>query len=443
MAETAARRKKAMIARALQPYQPKLAQTSDALAIAVAASLPWSTSATGILVGLWLIAFVPTLDLASLRRALAMPAAASVVLLVVLAVLGFLWSEATTWQLAFQGFSPFAKLLVIPLLFIHFEKSERGLWIFGAFLISCALLLIASLILVTWHRPFGLRLDTDGIPVKDRIVQSGEFVLCAFGVIYLALDLYRSGRRVLALALAALAGAFLANVLYIAASRTALVVIPFVLLLLGFRWFGRKGTLALAAGGVALGAIIWISSPYLQERVIGVSKEIQAYETGREVTSSGLRIDYWTKAIGFMKDAPVIGHGTGTIRQLYERASAAQSREWQTANPHNQTLAVGIQLGIVGIIALWALWLSHFLLFRRETGLAAWIGEVVVVQNIVSSLFNSHLIDFTQGWIYVFGVGVAGGMILRARRLVSRIRSSPNFAATSQRTSDSKDTSKT
>jgi O-antigen ligase len=432
-----------MISRAVQPYQAKLAQTSDALAIAVAASLPWSTSATGILVGLWLIAFLPTLDLASLRRTLAMPAAASVLVLVGLAALGLLWSEATTWRLALQGFSPFAKLLVIPLLFIHFQKSERGLWVFGAFLISCALLLAASLILVTWHRPFGLRLDTDGIPVKDRIVQSGEFVLCAFGAIYLALDFYRSGRRVLALVLAALAGAFLANVLYIAASRTALVVIPFLLLLLGFRWFGTKGTLALGAGSAALGAIIWISSPYLQERVIGVSKEIHAYEADREVTSSGLRIDYWTKAIGFIKEAPVIGHGTGTIRQLYEKASADLSRDWQTANPHNQTLAVGIQLGIVGILALWALWLSHFLLFRREAGLAAWIGEVVVVQNIVSSLFNSHLIDFTQGWIYVFGVGVAGGMILRARGLVSRIRSSPDFAAISQRTPDSKDTGKT
>jgi hypothetical protein len=27
---------------------------------------------------------------------------------------------------------------------------------------------------------------------------------------------------------------------------------------------------------------------------------------------------------------------------------------------------------------------------------------------------NSHLFDFTQGWIYVWGVGVLGGMMLRA-----------------------------
>jgi O-antigen ligase len=29
-------------------------------------------------------------------------------------------------------------------------------------------------------------------------------------------------------------------------------------------------------------------------------------------------------------------------------------------------------------------------------------------------LFNSHLFDFSQGWLYVFGVGIMGGMVLRA-----------------------------
>ena len=46
-------------------------------------------------------------------------------------------------------------------------------------------------------------------------------------------------------------------------------------------------------------------------------------------------------------------------------------------------------------------------------GLPAWIGMVVVTQNIVGGQFNSHLLDFTQGWLYVFGVGVFGGMVLR------------------------------
>jgi hypothetical protein len=41
---------------------------------------------------------------------------------------------------------------------------------------------------------------------------------------------------------------------------------------------------------------------------------------------------------------------------------------------------------------------------------------LVVVQNIFTSLFNSHIFDFHEGWMYVLGVGVAGGMVVKSRR---------------------------
>jgi hypothetical protein len=44
-------------------------------------------------------------------------------------------------------------------------------------------------------------------------------------------------------------------------------------------------------------------------------------------------------------------------------------------------------------------------------GLIAELGLLLVVQNITGSLFNSHLFDFTEGWLYVLGVGVAGGIL--------------------------------
>ena len=61
-----------------------------------------------------------------------------------------------------------------------------------------------------------------------------------------------------------------------------------------------------------------------------------------------------------------------------------------------------------------AMWFAHLLLFWGSE-LNAWFGTIIVVQNVVSSLFNSHLFDFTSGWLYVFGVGVVGGMVLRKR----------------------------
>jgi O-antigen ligase len=40
---------------------------------------------------------------------------------------------------------------------------------------------------------------------------------------------------------------------------------------------------------------------------------------------------------------------------------------------------------------------------------------MVVVQNFFTSLFNSHIFDFNEGWMYVLGVGIAGGVVLKAR----------------------------
>lgn len=60
------------------------------------------------------------------------------------------------------------------------------------------------------------------------------------------------------------------------------------------------------------------------------------------------------------------------------------------------------------------MWIAHFTLFRGA-GWIAWAGMVVVIENVASSAVNSNLFDFSQGWLYVFAVGVAGGMVRRKR----------------------------
>ncbi len=126
---------------------------------------------------------------------------------------------------------------------------------------------------------------------------------------------------------------------------------------------------------------------------------------------------YWLASIRSIEAAPLFGHGTGSTKQLFDQEAAGKTGEWANSirNPHNQTLYVAIQWGILGCIVLYAMWYFHLALFF-ERSFAAWIGLVVVVQNIVSSLVNSHLFDFNEGWIYVLGVGAAGGMIAAARR---------------------------
>ena len=92
------------------------------------------------------------------------------------------------------------------------------------------------------------------------------------------------------------------------------------------------------------------------------------------------------------------------------RTAGAEPGALVTANPHSQVFGVAVQLGIAGAALLIAMWLAHLALFTANTPMA-WFGLIVVAQNIIGSLLNSHISDFTQGWIYVLGVGVLGGAL--------------------------------
>lgn len=395
----------------------RLERAADILAVAAVASIPWSTTATSILIVLWLVAAVPTFDWAAVRRELWTPAGGLPVLFFVLAVVGTLWADAP-WGERLGGLDSFHRFLAVPLLLAQFRRSGNGHWAVNGFLASCTVLLVASYLHAVWRmsypsadHPFVF----PGIPVKDYILQSSEFQLCTFGLAYAAVEAWRSGRARLAVALALFACAFLANSVYVVTGRTSVAVMPVLLALFGFRLFGWRRVFVVAAAGCLIGGIAWASSSYLRARVSAVWHEIAAYETENAETSSGERLELWKKSLRFIAAAPVFGHGTGAIKQQFRGAVGTSGPSTIVSdNPHQQTLTVGVQLGLVGIAVMYAMWIGHLLLFRAD-GLVAWIGLAAVTQNIVASLFNSHLFDFTQGWFYVFAVGALGGTVLSMR----------------------------
>ncbi len=392
------------------------ARLTDGLAVALAVSLPWSTSATGIIVVLWLLAFIPTLNLATLRRIVFIPAGGCPVLLVALGAAGMLWAEVP-WAERLDGIGSFVKLLFIPLLLHQFRRSDRGRQVLIGFIMSCVLLLVVSWLLWVWpEMPWPRTVKSPGVPVKDYIAQSAMFTICSFVLAQFAYDIWRGGSRRLALALITLALVFVANIFYVATSRTFLVVIPALMVAFGYRQFGWKGAVGLVVGCFVLAAAAWPSASFMRLRVTSFFDEIRSYQPSGRDTSAGERLVYWTKALEFIREAPLFGHGTGSIREQYRRSVTGETgmAAEVSANPHNQTLAVGIQIGLVGVAALLAMWIAHLALFRSES-FAAWVGLVVVTQNIIGSLFNSHLFDFTHGWAYVVGVGIAGGIVLKEK----------------------------
>ena len=399
------------------------AQAADVLALAVVVALPWSTSATGLLIALWLIALLPTLKMAALRRELAHPGGGLPVLLWLLAAIGMLWADAS-WSERLQGLDSYHKLLTIPLLFAQFRGSDKARFIVIGLVASCTVLLATSWMVVAAD----IRLPNKniGVPVKDYISQSSLFAISAFVVAYMAADEWQERAFVRAILLSSLALLFLINIGYVVSSRTVFAIIPVLLVLFALRRFRWKGVLGVLAATSVLAVIVWTSSPYLRDRAASALHEARNYGTDESITSAGLRLEFYRKSIDFIAAAPLLGHGTGSINPLFRNAIAGQTGIAGTfsANPHQQTLTVAIQLGIVGTALLWAMWISHLLLFRAG-GVVAWFGLVIVVQNIIGSLFNSHLFDFTHGWTYVFGVGVAGGMMLKSTIAWPRAEGSP------------------
>ncbi len=403
-----------------------LQRAADWLAVAVAASLPWSTSATAIFIVLWLAALLPTLGVSALQRVLGSAAGGLPALLWALAALGMLWADVT-WHQRFGGLGGFNRLLVIPLLLTQFRRSEFGNKVFLGFLASASVLLVVSFagMLIPglsnhWARP-----ELPGVPVKDYILQSIEFLICAFVLLEFAFDHVRADRW-RSIAAVVLAILFLANILFVVTGRTTLLVIPILAVLLGWRQYRWRGAIG---GGVLiciLAAIIWLTSPNLRDRLATTADDLQSYETRDAFNSTGLHLDFLRKSLSIVGTAPILGHGTGSIPEQFQKVTSGDtgSSGVATVNPHNQIFAVAIQIGLIGSAVLMAMWLVHFLLFC-SSGLTAWIGMVIVVQNVVSSLFNSHLFDFAEGWLYVFGVGVAGGMMLRERDARSHPEAKP------------------
>jgi O-antigen ligase len=392
--------------------------SADIVAVLLAFALPWSTSLVGILGVILVLVMGPAIDARAFIASLKRPIAAAPVALFELALIGTLWSDAR-WGLRLYAVAPTAKLLLLPLLFYHFERSERGLWVFKAFLASCAVMVVMSWIVVFFPELTLKARDvaSRGIFVKNYIDQSQEFALCAVALAFPIAMLLRAKKLALASALGALALGFLANMAFVIVSRTALVTIPIMLLafaVLHLRW---QTTLMVVSACLVAGVLAWFASPQLEATVGKFEQEYRQYSQEGAATSIGERLDYYRKSLGFFVEAPVAGHGTGSIEGLFEQAAAGQTglAAEVVRNPHNQTLNVAVQWGILGVVVLYTMWISHLMLFRGE-GLANWIGLLVVVQNIFTSLFNSHIFDFHEGWMYVIGVGVAGGMVYKNKK---------------------------
>ena len=278
--------------------------TTDIFMILIALSLPWSTSLVAIFAVAALVTMAPLFDAKAFLQSLKRPVSVLPVALFALAFVGTLWSDAP-WGARLYAVGPTAKLLMLPVLFYHFERSTRGVQVFIAFLVSCILLMAMS-----WLVAFDPRLALKsfaayGVPVKNYIDQSQEFTLCAVVLAYPVIALLRAGRIVACVAaLSAIALSFVVNMAFVVVSRTALVTMPVMLAvfaLLHLRWRTNRHCIM---RWWRLAGLAWVASPQLRWTTETFVRDYELYKEQNVPTSMGLRLEYWQKSLRLFAEAP-------------------------------------------------------------------------------------------------------------------------------------------
>lgn len=164
-------------------------------------------------------------------------------------------------------------------------------------------------------------------------------------------------------------------------TRGALLAIPVLiaiyLIFRGIRFTFRVLVLS-AVIGIAIIGIIYISSQTMQQRLEVLMNDIVTYQKGNRDTSTGLRWQLNVAAIEIFLRNPIAGVGPeivggapdGFAREMQKllkegKLTPTAAEVGRCCHPHNEILAKAADLGVIGLVALLALYIVPLRMFWR------------------------------------------------------------------------------
>lgn len=281
----------------------------------------------------------------------------------------------------------------------------RGLYALAA---SLAVVLLASFVIMADIVPESRFLSgTPSYPVvfKGRQTHGPLMAFGAFLYVQLALAAASPRMRALWFALAALA---LVNGTLVVQGATGYLVFATLALYLGYLSKGWRGLAWTAMIAAALVAALMVAPGAFQLRVTQIRSEVAQWRPGAPDRSSsvGTRIELYRVSAAIVLDRPLLGHGTGSFTKAFAdkiRGSATLPSH----NPHNEYLHLMVQLGLVGLAALLYLFVTQWRLAPRlASPQECRLARGLILMMAVGCLFNSWLLDHTEGLLYAWLTGL-------------------------------------
>lgn len=376
-------------------------EASRWMAVATAFSLVVSTALCTITMVLFLAFWIASGGYrAKLARIRAQPIALWSLALLLMLNLGVVYSSASLDQ-ALDTLRSYRELLYIPLLLTVFNEEQWQRRGYYAFLVAMALTLILSYCKLFGWPPLGPPKEAYTV-FKGRIAHG---LLMAYAIYLWAEHFMQQGRwRWLWGILAALG---VVNLLLMIGGRTGHFVFFALIVLFMYRHWRWQGLLASGLVVVGLALAASYTSDIFRARMGAMVNDLR-WPDAKVITSGRVRLEFYSNTLGLIMRHPVLGGGTGSFIPEYAEL-AKEKALYPTDNPHNEFLLITTQVGLLGLVLLLMLgyrqWRMSYGL-RPEYVAAA---QGLVVTMAVGSLFNSLLLDFTEGHFYALLTGICYG----------------------------------
>jgi O-antigen ligase len=408
-----------------QSWPLLLARFSAVLALA---AVPVSTAGVNLASGLVLIFAACSPEAwRGLRKIRTTPTSIAAIVLFVVLALSLLYTTADMNE-AVNFLLKYRKLLMFPILFLVLRGEGNAKWGGAAIWALFAALTITMFLTYTnafgWTA-FGPMHDTQGPPSKPWVFKdhiSGGLMM-AF-LVWLSMALGKTMTKpVLRWLLYLNALLALVNVLFILQGRTGQVV-ALIYIALFVVWqlvhlrTARAGRLRLVATLACIAAcmgLAYYAFTAKDSRLADTGQEITSYENNNQVTSAGVRLEFYRRSVDLFAHRPIAGYGVGSVLPEFERLAKNQTggRAVMIGNPHNEFLLMGVQLGVIGIaLFVWLL----FALYREcryVDPLARNLIYGYLIAFVAGCLANSLLLNFTEGNLFI----LLSGILLYSRRV--------------------------
>ena len=400
----------------IKAYQDFMQKLINAIIIfacfSIAMPTAWVSVASAFLLFTWLISGKYSEKFKLIYKN---PAAISVLILFSFYCIGSIYSSGDIKESG-AFLLKYAKLLIIPIIISVVRTKKIRHNGMNAFLFGALILL--SISYFKWLGIIPMNLGLHDLPdnsqgylaFKNRIAHN---ILMSFLMFVFFCKAYfdKTQWRWVWLVIALLS---LIDLMYLVGGRSGQIIALCFILFLPLYFYGKEAYKYLLIAAISIFMLHKQLEPLMPGRLLETSQEVSEHKSDAHLTSAGIRLEMYKNTLSLIKQSPFIGYGTGALRYEYNKLANTQDTLLKDVpNPHNQYLLTFFELGMAGFAALifmfYRFWQHSNVIARSDTYAGMYLKGVVLTIAI-GSMFNSLLLDATEGKFYC----VLTGLLLSA-----------------------------